>query len=318
MSDYESAQRRRNMIVGIFVLAGLCALVWLIFKFGDLPIVVGELKSFEVKVQFPTAQGVMQNTPVRFCGYQIGRVTHVEPPRVLKDLNTGKLYHQTMVVLSIDRRYTDIPADVKVKLMTRGLGSSYIEFEVTVPDANAPAVEVLADASILQGSAGMTSEFFPQESQQKLDELVDSLKGGLDDLRDIIGDPNTKANLRQIVANLSDATGRLTEALETFKEFSAAGTQVLHKADANMGRVVATAVGATEDLSKTLADLRVLMGKVSDGEGTIGRLVNDGQLYENLLENTEQLQLLLKNMQELSQKLTQVAEKLRKKGISLF
>ena len=38
MSDYETIQRKRNMVVGIFVVIGICAFAWLIYKFGDLPI----------------------------------------------------------------------------------------------------------------------------------------------------------------------------------------------------------------------------------------------------------------------------------------
>ena len=99
MSDYETTQRRRNMIVGAFVVVGVCALVWLIFKFGDLPTVVTKMGSFEVYVQFPTAPGVQTDTPVRFCGYQIGRVTKVMAPEIRKDMVTGLEYYQTIVVL---------------------------------------------------------------------------------------------------------------------------------------------------------------------------------------------------------------------------
>jgi hypothetical protein len=33
------------------------------------------MRSFEIYVQFPPAPGVEKDTPVRFFGYQIGRVT---------------------------------------------------------------------------------------------------------------------------------------------------------------------------------------------------------------------------------------------------
>ena len=126
MSDYETTQRRRNMIVGVFVVIGVCALIWLIFKFGDLPTAVTKMSSFEVYVQFPTAPGVQTDTPVRFCGYQIGRVTKVMAPEIRKDMVTSLEYYQTIVVLSIDKTYVNIPSNIDVKLMSRGLGSSYI------------------------------------------------------------------------------------------------------------------------------------------------------------------------------------------------
>ena len=50
MSDYETGQRRRNFIVGLFVFLGVTALVWLIFKFGDLPGFVTQMNAFQVNL----------------------------------------------------------------------------------------------------------------------------------------------------------------------------------------------------------------------------------------------------------------------------
>ena len=197
MSDFEKRQKRHNMIVGSFVVIGISALIWLIFKFGDLPGFVTEMNSFEVYVQFPTAPGVQRDTPVRFTGYQIGRVTRVQAPQVRKELykgeETGREYYQTVVVLSIDKEYQTIPSNVEVKMMMRGLGSSYIELtqdpdlplEPLIPDD--PNTVFLYQGVFLQGSTGMTSEFFPEESQEKLSELIDGLKAFIDNANIIVG-----------------------------------------------------------------------------------------------------------------------------------
>ena len=278
MSNYETMQKRRNILVGIFVVAAVCALVGLIFMFGDLPLFVSKYKSFGVWVQFPTAPGIEENTPVRFCGYQVGRVTKVKPPEILKDLNTGHFYHQTVVVLNIDKRYDKIPDDAEVKLMTRGLGSSYIELRVPPFDVKELQGEFLVSGSMLQGSTGMTSEFFPEESQKKLDELVDSLGTLIRNANDILGDEANKENLKSALANLSEATEQATGVMKEFQKFSAAGVRTV------------------EELSKTGAELRLVLEKINSGEGTAAKLVNDGRLYENLLENTQQLQVLLEDL----------------------
>jgi len=321
VSDYETIQRKRNIIVGIFVIVAVCVLVWLIFKFGDLPIAVSKISSFDVRVQFPTAPGVQKDTPVRFCGYQIGRVTDVKPPKVMKDLNTGQFYHQTLVVLNIDRKYNDIPANVESKLMTRGLGSSSIELKLRHFDANQPTGPVLSKGSLLQGSTGMTSEFFPEESQKKLDELITNLVAFMKNANEILGDPNNKENLKEGLAHLSEASGHATQTLqdvnetmqkfrdtmEKFGKLADAGTSTLKNADANL--VTALAV-LTEELSKGASQVRLILEKVNSGQGSAGRLLNDGQFYENLLENTQQLQALLEELKSL------VAEA-RKKGIPI-
>ncbi len=288
MSDYETRQRTRNIIVGIFMVAALCALVWLIFIFEDLPGFVTAWRSFEVRVQFPTAPGVQKDTPVRFCGYQIGSVATVMAPQIRQEIRdgekTGLEYHQTLVVLSIDNRYVNIPYNSEVKLMTRGLGSSYIEITPPLPDPNKLVTKFLKDGSLLQGSTGMTSEFFPEESQEKLDELANKLDTLLNNINDIIGDEENKENIKKTLANLFEASNQAAQALEEFEGFFAA------------------AIDTSEELSKAAAELRVILEKVNSGEGSVAKLVNDGRLYENLLENSQQMQVLLEELREFTAK----------------
>lgn len=334
MSDYEIAQRRRNFIVGIFVLLGLVALVWLIFKFGDLPIKVSEINSFEITVQFPTAKGIQTNAPVEFCGYQIGRVTSVMAPEVLKDLDTGMRYHQTKVILSIDKRYVNIPSNVDVKLMTRSLGSSYIELQVDptkplVPlEPNQPETKYLTSGMLLQGSTGMTSEFFPEESQKKLEDLIAGLSTFVANANDIIGNTSNKDNITKTLANLSDASGQAVVTLKEFQQLASDGKTTVKKVDAKLDEVVSALVATSEDfrkfatsaattmenaderaqelvsalvdtsgeISQAASQMRVMIEKVNNGDGTAAKLLNDGRFYDNLLDSTEQLQALLQEL----------------------
>jgi ABC-type transporter Mla subunit MlaD len=285
VSDYETAQRKRNIIVGTFVVAAICALIWLIFMFNDFPTAVSKLSSFQVFVQFPAAPGALKDTPVNFCGYPIGSVTKIMPPQIRKDLNTGLEYHQTMAVLSINKKYINIPSNVEVKLMTRGLGSSYIELSVdpTLPltphDPNRPETKFLVDKMLLQGSTGMTSEFFPEESQKKLEEMVNNLSAFINNANDIFGDKANKENIKATLANLSEVSKQATQTLEELQKFLACG------------------VNTSEEISKTAAELRLILEKINNGQGTAGKFINDGRLYENLLENTQQMQLLLEELE---------------------
>ncbi len=292
MSDYETIQKRRNTAVGVFVIIALCALVGLIYKFGDLPVAVSQWKSFTVKVQFPSAPGVQENTPVQFCGYQIGRVTNVKPPEVLENLKTHKRYHQTVVVLNIDKRYNNIPENVEVKLMTRGLGSSYIEFRALLPDSNEPVTQFLTDNEVLQGSTGTTSEFFPEESQKKLDDLITSILTLVINANEIIGSDSNKQNIKAILGNMSKTTAQATETLKEFRDFSAAGIEM------------------TEELTKAITQLQVILDKIITGKGTAAKFVNDGRLYEELLENSRQLEILI-------EKLKAYIDQTREKGLRI-
>jgi len=309
------------MIVGVFVVVGICALVWLIFKFGDLPTAVTKMGSFDVFVQFPTAPGVQQDTPVRFCGYQIGSVTKVMAPEIRRDMVSGLEYYQTVVILSIDKKYVTIPSNIEVKLMTRGLGSSYIEIEQhpgkpEVPlDPNRPETMFLVDKIWLQGSTGMTSEFFPEESQKKLVELVESLRVLSGHANDIISNPDNKENLQKILANLTEASEQAAETMqqakqtiEEFGKFAVAGTTTLKNVDAKAEELIVAMVDTSEEISKASGQLRLILEKINTGQGSAARIVNDGRFYENLLENTEQLEVFLEG-------LTSLIDKIKEKGL---
>ena len=278
------------------VLAVLC-LVWLVYKFGDLPIQISKIRSFKIYVQFPTAQGVQTDTPVRFCGYQIGRVTKIIAPVPLPDLKTGRVYHQTTVVMHIDKKYVKIPDDVEVKVMTRGLGSSYIELiEPKVTRDPGMEVNYLADGKLMQGTAGITSEFFPAQTQMKMDKLFDNMSALLENANIVIGDLENREHFKSILANLAEASRQATETLKVFQQFSATGTETFEAVDTNVDKVVTSIVATSEEMSKTIAELRSILIKINQGQGTVGRLINDGRLYENLLENTQQMQLLLEKL----------------------
>ncbi|UCD58817.1 MAG: MCE family protein [Candidatus Hydrogenedentota bacterium] len=324
MSDYETAQRRRDIIVGIFVVAGVCALLWLIFKFGDLPTVVSKIGSFTVIVQFPTAPDVHPDTPVNFCGYQIGRVTDVMAPQMLKDRFTGHVYHQTKVVLRIEKKYANIPSNVKVKLMRRGLGSSFIELTVdpaTLPapplDPNRPGTRFLVDGTLLQGSTGVTSEFFPAESQERLDKLVTNLCQLIENANIIVGDPNSQENFRAALANLPETTKQAEQMLKDIRKLAAATTETVKNTDARAEDLVIAMIDASEHLSETMSQLRVILEKMNSGEGTAGRFLNDGKLYESMVENAQQMQELMGEIESLTAELKAFVAKARKKGLKI-
>jgi len=282
------------MVVGVFIIVAFVAFAYLIFRFGDLPMLVSEIKSYEVRVQFPSAPGVQRDTPVRFCGYQIGKVTHVRPPDILKDLDTKEYYHQTVVIINIDNKFDNIPYKVQVRLMTRGLGSSYIEMKV--PPKDIRGGKVLSEGTLLQGSTGMTSEFFPEESQQKLADLIDGIDSFIKNANEIFGDPNNKMNLKSALVNLSSAAEQAKATVEEIRQLASAGKHTLSNADAQIDRMVAALVGTSEKLTTVMGQMQQILDKINNGEGTAAKVINDGRLYENLLENSRQLNLVLDDL----------------------
>jgi ABC-type transporter Mla subunit MlaD len=219
----------------------------------------------------------------------------------------------------------DIPCNVEVKLMTRGLGSSYLELKLDpsklpapLQDPNDPYSCFLRNGMLLQGSTGMTSEFFPEESQKMLSDLITDIRTFVGNANDILGDPNNKKSIKVTMANLTDASASLTVALkeasqtmqdarktlEDFRTLASTGRDTLKSTEAKAETLVVSMVNTSNELSKAIAQMRLAMEKVNSGDGTAGRLINDGRLYETLLEDTTQLNVLLKDFKELIDKIS--------------
>jgi phospholipid/cholesterol/gamma-HCH transport system substrate-binding protein len=165
----------------------------------------------------------------------------------------------------------------------------------------------------LQGSTGISSEFFPEESQKKLDELVDGIIALIANANDIIGSPDNKENLQKILANLTETSEQAKETMqqakqtiEEFRKFAITGTTILKNADAKAEELIVAMVDTSEEITKASAQLRLILEKINSGQGSAAKLINDGRFYESLLENTQQLQLLL---DEIKSFVTQAREK---------
>jgi hypothetical protein len=200
--------------------------------------------------------------------------------------------------------------------MSRGLGSSYIEIKqyperTAEPlDPNRPETIYLVDQILLQGSTGVTSEFFPEESQKKLEDMVDGITVLIANANDILGNRSNKENLQKTIANLTEASHEAKLTIAEFRKFAIAGTTTLTNVDAKTEELVVAMVDTSEEIGKASAQMRQILEKINNGQGSAARLINDGRLYENLLEDTQQVQLLL---EELKSFITQA----RNKGVPI-
>jgi phospholipid/cholesterol/gamma-HCH transport system substrate-binding protein len=295
VNDYEAMQRRRSFIVGVFVIIAAIAFFSLIYKFGDLPGIVSEIKSFEVNIQFPSAPGVQKDTPVRFCGYQVGRVSKVLEPDVRKDLNTQEYLFQVLVVASIDNQYYNkIPNIVEAKLMSRGFGSSYIELRV--PRQEFAEGKFLTQGSLLQGSTGVSSEFFPEETQRKFDELIKGISKLVDNTNEVIGSAENKANIKDAISNIAEASKQAVDMMKQIQDAAAAAKTTIENTDVRIESLTKSLITTSDKLSEVMKHLDGIVEKINRGESTMGKLINDGRLYEQLLEDSRQLDLVLKDI----------------------
>ena len=105
-----------DLWVGMFVVAGLAALVLLAFKVGNLS-TYNVSDTYQVQAYFSNIGGLKPQASIRSSGVLVGRVTGIT-------LDTER--YEAKVTMSIDKRYR-FPKDTFANILTSGLlGEQYI------------------------------------------------------------------------------------------------------------------------------------------------------------------------------------------------
>ena len=105
-----------DLWVGIFVVAGIAALVVLALKVGNLS-TYNVSETYQLQAHFTNVGGLKPTASVRSAGVLVGRVTSIT-------LDTQR--YEAKVTMSIDKRY-QFPTDTFANILTSGLlGEQYI------------------------------------------------------------------------------------------------------------------------------------------------------------------------------------------------
>jgi len=109
-----------DVLVGLFVLLGFAALIFLAMRAGNMSSSVGLNDTYSVSARFDNIGGLKPRAAVRSAGVVVGRVASVT-----LDSNS----YEAVVLIDIDRRYR-FPKDTSAKILTAGLlGEQYIGLE---------------------------------------------------------------------------------------------------------------------------------------------------------------------------------------------
>jgi phospholipid/cholesterol/gamma-HCH transport system substrate-binding protein len=113
------SKRSIETLVGLFVLLGMAAFVFLALKAANLAS-FGEHKGYTVSAKFDNIGGLKPRAPVRSAGVTVGRV---------KSISLDSKTYQGVVRMEIDN-HIKFPRDSSAKILTAGLlGDQYIGIE---------------------------------------------------------------------------------------------------------------------------------------------------------------------------------------------
>ena len=109
-----------EVIVGLFVIAGVVALLFLSLKVSNLNSAI-VTDPYQVSARFDNIGSLKVRAPVSMAGVKIGRV---------KEIRLDSDSYQAQVVMEISGEYTKLPVDSSASINTQGLlGEQFVSLE---------------------------------------------------------------------------------------------------------------------------------------------------------------------------------------------
>lgn len=289
-----------EMKVGITVL--LAVIVAIIgFRFmQDVPIFS---RSMHLQTTFEKADGISRGSLVYIKGVRVGSVGRVE-------LTSG---NEVRLTLYID---TDVPIPEDSKALLTSL--SIVEGKAIVIEMGNSNEFVEYGDSIRGVYTESVMEVIGQKGQELGDDVSDSISELNEFLRNLNEtiDDDTRMSLDQTMKNLESATREVATLVEQkqgdIQSAIESSNSLLGQLDTlvtdSRPRVDSLMISieqnmnelsrVSRELEQTSATLNSVLEKIDRGEGTLGKMLNDPSMYENLNSASARLDTLLMGINE--------------------
>lgn len=258
-------------------------------------------RDIEVSAKYPDVCGLTASAPVYFKGYKAGTVSSIE-----YDRESGEF----LVTCTVDRGFGLSAGTRMVIYSVDLLGGKGVEL---VPGTSA---EILDDGAVIPGEtrpdllASVGDEILPLAG--KISSAVDSLNVTVSSINRILGKENrdglaaaighidrTMANIESISSVIGGRAAEIDGLLANLHEVSASLASVMEKADTAMADIGNVAAALDEsDIRGLVTSFRELADSVRDPDGSVGKLLADGGVYDSLESLLADIDSLVRQIEE--------------------
>lgn len=261
-------------------------------------------KNDKIYAVFPKVTGLTTSNPVMINGLQVGMVYKID--NISKNITDGIL-----VTINLARD-VNIPKNSVASISADLLGGATVNIDL----GNSTDYVQNGDTLGSRMKAGLLDEV-----TASLNPALKNLDGtlqSLDSLIQVVGtyfDPATKNNFQKIFANLSAASASvntlvsshnssLNKTLDNVSRITGNLDSNKQTINATLGNLQATSQHLADlkleetikSLNTTMASLNGVIAKANSKDGSIGLLLNDKKLYNNLESTTRSLNTLLDDL----------------------
>lgn len=242
-------------------------------------------------------EGLSPSSPVTINGLKVGNVT------AINFLDTsGRL----LVTFTVDNEF---PFSEESIAQVYGGGLIGGKSLAILPDYEAGKVAKSGDtlpSAIEEGLLELVNERLTP-LQEKVERVITSTDSLVNSFNEVMN-PATRRNLKLSIENLQATVASLRNSANSVEGVLSENTPKLNSTFTNLDemstnlRTFSDTLNeidikkVTNDLEATVANLEDMSEKLNSGSGTIGKLINDPQVYINLEQATRQLDELIQDV----------------------
>lgn len=253
-------------------------------------------KPFTLYARFPNIGSLEKSNQVKINGLSVGTVYAFTP--------ADKEVNSIIVEIHLNKDIT-IPDSSIAFIDGSVLGSAYINIEKGKGSRylkSGDTISTRLDAGLL---GNIQTQLAP--TLTRVNQTLDSLKIAIGSIASVF-DPNTKSNLQTVVANLAISSAQLSRLLSDQSGMLAKSLQNINSVTENLARnndAITSSVrnvevttsklananieGMVAALQATINELKNTIGNINSNKGTLGLLMNDRKLYDQMNGTTDRL-----------------------------
>lgn len=255
--------------------------------------------------------GLIVANPVNINGFSVGQVTDISfesetSPRIVVEImldkkiripkNTiARIYSEDLLggksidlILGDSREYCE-PGDTLTSSIEQSLRE---EVNRQVEPIRRKAENLI---SSIDSMVTIIQMVFNENMRDDLIASVASLKNTFGNLANTTSAIDTLVITQQ--RKLTEIIGHIESITHNLQNSNAEITNILSNFSAISDTIAQMRISKTlSDLNQTLADISLIVEKINRGDGSMGLLLNDQKLYNNLVTSSKELNLLLEDL----------------------
>lgn len=258
-------------------------------------------KEIELVSRYDNVEGLVPSAPVFIKGYKAGKVAEVEYQPETDDFK---------VTCSVMKEFR-IPSDSKMTIYAVDImGGKGVKIDLGVSETLVVDGSELApakEAGLLDGLAAGVGPLL-----SKLGNTLDSLSVTVAGVNAMLSESNqaaisntiahlerTMKSVNGIASTIDGKSAELIALVDNLASLSAKFSSIADKADGAMTGVssIVTKIDET-DIAGLVSSFKNLLEKINDPDGTVGKLLVDGSVYDSVDELLNDVDSLIKKIEE--------------------